>query len=400
MTRPECMKMLRALPVVSSHCHHARAEVQAGLSLSGMLNTSYAGWCGVPVGETPEEHAAYVDHLGANTYFVWLSKAVAELYQCGEITAEHWEGISEAMQAAHADPEHHFRLLTERCRYRFVVQDSFWEPGADLGRPGFFRPAYRINAWAMSPRPGAVDHNDNSPWTDPNFTPTSVEEYLDRLELTIEAAVNRGAVAVKSALAYDRTVAFDRPDMAAARRAFSPNANASELAHEDLIAFGDVVFHRACEVAARLQVPFQVHLGLGRIATSNPMLFEPTIAAHPDTTFDLFHSGYPWCGEVAGLLHNYGNVVADLCWVPLISTTAAVRALHEYLDVARSSDRIIWGDDTQSSEEAYGALLAWEYVVARVLSERVQDGLCTRAQATVLAEKLMFRNGEKLFGEG
>ena len=400
MTRPECTKMLRSMPVVSSHCHHALPEVHAGLDLSGLLNVSYAGWCGIPIGETAEERAAYVDQISSNTYFVWLSKAVGELYHCGEIAPEHWDDISAAMRAAHADPEHHFRLLTERCRYRFVVQDSFWEPGADLGRPAFFRPAYRINAWAMSPRPGTGDHNDNSPWADPDFSPTSVEEYLERLEAAIESAVAGGAVAVKSALAYDRTVAFDRPDLAAAQRAFSPLPGLPAPAHDDLLAFGDVVFHRACEVAARLHVPFQVHLGLGRIATSNPMLFEPTIAAHPDTIFDLFHSGYPWCGEVAGLLHNYGNVIADLCWVPLISTTAAVRALHEYLDVARSSDRIIWGDDTQTGEEAYGALLGWEYTVSRVLSERVEDGLCTRAQATVLAEKLMYRNAEKLFGEG
>jgi hypothetical protein len=298
------------------------------------------------------------------------------------------------MRDAHADPEHHFRLLSDRCRYGFVVQDSYWQPGYDLGRPDLFRPTYRINAWAMCPRPGMVDHNDNSPWHESGFDPETLDDYLELLEAAIMAARERGAVAIKSALAYDRPVAFDNPDLEAARRAFRAEG---EIGSEDAQAFGDVVLHRVCRIAEKLDVPFQVHLGLGIIPGSGPMLFEPIIAQYPNVRFDLFHCGYPWVDEIGGLLHNYDNVVADLCWLPLISTTAAVRALHEYLDVARSSDRIVWGDDTWTGEEAFGALRAWEYVVARVLSERTGEGLCSPSYASRLAEKLMWENAEKLF---
>lgn len=389
--------LLREMPVVSSHCHHGQPELHAGLDLDTLLSSSYVGWCGVEPGQTPKERERFLDQVGANTYFVWLSKAIAELYGAGEIGAENWGAASAAISEAHADPEHHFRLLSERCRYRFAVQDSYWDPGSDLGRSHLFRPTYRINAWAMCYRRGVVDHNGNSPWHEPGFDPRTLDEYLDLLEAAIGRARSNGAVAIKSALAYDRPVALDDPDIEAARRAFRSDG---EVRRADQLAFGDVVMHRICRIARDLGLPLQVHLGLGIISGSRPMLFEPVIAAYPDVIFDLFHGGYPWCNEIGGLLHNYANVVADLCWLPLISTSAAVRALHEYLDVAQSSDRIIWGDDTWTAEEAYGALLAWGYVVARVLSERVSDGLCSVAQAERLAGKLMHANAERLFERG
>jgi hypothetical protein len=382
------------LPIASSHCHHGRPEQHSGLDLDKLIASSYVGWCGVEPGTTAETRARFVNQLEANTYFVWLSKAVAELYGQGEITAEKWGAISGAITEAHKDPEHHYRLLTDRCRYRFAVQDSYWAPGDDLGRPELFRPTYRINSWVMACRRGVVDHNGNSPWNEPGFAPAALDEYLDLCEAAIEQAASRGAVAIKSALAYDRPVSFDNPDREAAERAF---AGKGEVSRADQLAFGDVVMRRILEAAQRLELPVQVHLGLGIISGSRPMLFEPMIAAYPGVTFDLFHGGYPWCDEIAGLLHNYDNVIADMCWLPLLSTTRAIGALHEYLDVARSADRIVWGDDTWTGEEAYAAVLAWRHVVRQALLRRVMSGLCTEAQAQRLTEKLMYRNAQALF---
>ena len=50
---------------------------------------------------------------------------------------------------------------------------------------------------------------------------------------------------------------------------------------------------------------------------------------------------------------------------------ASIAALHQYIEVAPSTDLIAWGSDTWTSEEATGALLAWQHVVATVLAEKV-----------------------------
>jgi hypothetical protein len=87
-----------------------------------------------------------------------------------------------------------------------------------------------------------------------------------------------------------------------------------------------------------------------------------------------------------------------MVWVPHISITGAVHALHEILEVIPSSDRIGWGGDARTAEEAYGALLAWRHVVARVLSDKVDDGYLDMAEAETLAHKLMYRNVAGLYG--
>jgi len=390
-------RLVHDMPVVSSHTHHWPDGAHASLDLNRVLQGSYVGWLGHRLAREEVDPPDLLDQIDANTYFVWLSKAIDRLYGLGEITPENWDAISEAIHNAHQDPMHHVRVMTERCRMKYDVLDALGDYGSDNGRPDLFHPAYRINRWCMSHRPGAGDHSGRSLWDDETFAPTTFDEYLDALDARIVLAKARGAVASKTALAYDRTVSFDNPDRAAAERAFRAEG---EVPYSDVLAFGDVVFHRICEIAEREHLPIQVHLGLARLRTSRPMLFEPTIARYGGVTFDLFHCGYPWVDDIGGLLHNYGNVYADLCWLPLISTYTAERALNEYLDVVRSSDRILWGDDTWTSEEAYGAVLAWEHVVSCTLARRLEDGLCSARQADRLAEKLMYANAERLFGQG
>ncbi|MHB8995857.1 MAG: amidohydrolase family protein [Armatimonadota bacterium] len=394
-TLTDWQNLLRDLPLASSHTHHRPADLHRQLDLPTLLNNAYISWSGRDAGNG-SDRSEYIDELGANTYFVWLSKAVARLYNHGEISPDNWTDISEAISAAHASPEHHFRILQEACRLKFAVQDSYWQPGDDLGRRYLLRPSYRINAWVSCHGPEVVDHNGNSPWQREGFDPRTLEEYLELCREDLKAAVARGCVALKSALAYDRTQSFDNPDRALAQRAFRVAPEAATEAEK--LAFGDVVMHEICRVAGELGVPLQVHLGLGKLAGSQPMLLEPTIAKYPDTIFDLFHCGYPWTHEIGGLLHNYRNVYADFCWLPIISTTVAVQALHEYLDVAFGNERLLWGDDCATAEETFGARLAWEHVIARVLHERVEAGLLGQPAAEKLAHKLMYGNVERLFG--
>ena len=157
------------------------------------------------------------------------------------------------------------------------------------------------------------------------------------------------------------------------------------------------MFLLICEFAIEFDLPFQNHTGLGIISGSNPMNLEPVIARYPEIKFVLFHGGYPWCHEVGGLAHNYANVYPDLCWLPLISTTAATTALHEYLEVAQTSDRIAWGGDNWTSEESYGATLAYKHVVARMLTQKVHHGYFDMDEARILAERLFFRNARDIY---
>jgi predicted TIM-barrel fold metal-dependent hydrolase len=139
---------------------------------------------------------------------------------------------------------------------------------------------------------------------------------------------------------------------------------------------------------------------MGLLKGSSPMNLLPTIERHPRTRFVLFHGGYPWTSEVAALSHDHGNVYPDLAWLPLISTSAAARALTEWLEVCPSSARIAWGGDCWTSEESFAAALAFRHVLKEALSRLVRGGMMTASRAEVVARKLAHENAGVLYGLG
>ena len=155
---------------------------------------------------------------------------------------------------------------------------------------------------------------------------------------------------------------------------------------------------RICELATKYEMPVQFHTGMGLLEGSSPMNLLPAIERHPRTQFVLFHGGYPWTSELAALSHDHANVWPDLAWLPLISTSAATRALTEWLEVCPSSSRIAWGGDCWTSEESFGASLAFRHVLKGALSRLVRGGMMTASRAAAVAKKIAHENAAKLDG--
>jgi hypothetical protein len=389
-------ELIGSLPVVSTHEHHLQDEAHRRLTLEGVFGQSYVGWQQIPIGESDADHERFLAQARHNSYFVWLEKALQGIYDLpGKITARNWRDLSARISRLHSDPWAHLRLLRERCRYRYGLADIYWDTGSDLGHPDLFKPVVRTDMFVASFHPEARDHDGNSPWGFLPIAGLTFGEYMDLLEKFHRDRVAAGAAAFKLASAYERPLAFEEvPFDRAARVYLKPPG---EVTVAERRAYGDYIVNRTCALAAELGVPYQIHTGLGQLQGSHPLLLEPTIERHPQTTFVLFHGGYPWIHEIGALAHNHPNVHVDMVWLPLISPSAAVQALHEYIEVVPSSDRIAWGSDSWTSEEALGALLAWEQVAARVLAEKVDSGYFDFEEAGLLAEKLLYRNAQSLY---
>jgi hypothetical protein len=240
------------------------------------------------------------------------------------------------------------------------------------------------------------DHDGNTPFRIYPEAPTgNFDDYLDFIEALFTRWHRAGAVAMKSASAYDRSLQYGVSDRKAAGEVFYQPP--SKVSPDKRLAYEDFMFDWFCRLCAKFEVPFQIHTGLGKLAGSRPLLLEPVILRYPQIHFVLFHAGYPWYDEMAGLLHNHSNISVDMVWVPIISTTGARLALHEFIEVAHSGDLIGWGGDAFTSEESFGALLAWRHVLARVLSEKVDEGYLGMAEAEKLAHKLMYSNMVKRY---
>ena len=353
--------------VVNTHSHYLPDEQQSS-DLDWLLENAYVSWRGIGAREDRE---TYLRRLRGNNYYHWLERGLRGLTGFDQpLTTANWDAFSEEIRGQFPDAASMLRAMKDACRYRSVVLDAYWSPGSDDGHPELFDPAYRVNMYLFGWDAGRRDHNGNDPFAVNGWSPpATLEAYLKRMDDEIERNVRSGCSCLKLAAAYDRGLDFGCPTDDEARAAYgNPNAAPAQVK-----AFQDRVFHRVCDAAARLDVPLQLHTGLGLARRSNALQLLDAIERHPDTTFSLMHGGYPWCDDLIALTHNCKNVVMDLVWLPLLSVHRCENYLAEWIDVG-DMDRITWGCDTWHCFESYGALLAVRHVLASVFSRFVDEG--------------------------
>ncbi len=424
-------EMIENIPVISSHEHHLPDDIQQVMNLDRTLEQSYIGWYAsrksgdsannsekdlltrrrkkIKKYDLPDddwskdpavlvdERQQFLDRFGFNSYWVWLEKGIQKIYGLSEsITPENWEDVSRRIAQSHAHPGAHLDMMRDHGNYLHAIQDTYWDYSSDLGHPEFFSPTMRVDMFITCYNPTVLDHDLNNPFVSyPDAPSDNFNDYLDFLKNLFISWRGKGAVAMKCASAYERPLAFREMDMKKASDVFGKPQE--KVSPQDRIAFGDFMYLWFCELNKQMDIPFQIHTGLADISGSDPMLFEPVIRRYPEILFVLFHAGYPWYSQIAGLAHNYPNVVIDMVWAPIISTSASIQALKEYIEVAPSSDLIGWGGDTWTSEEAVGAVLAWKYVIAKVLSEMLESGYLDMKKAEMLAEKLLYKNNAGIY---
>lgn len=396
MDRTEFLTRIGEQPIINSHSHHLPDQFHHDLTLEKILRNSYVDWCGVPVPSFDSKTAvsAWLDAVRTRSYFVWLEKALMELYGIDEpLHSGNIEVYDQAIRSAHQDGDWHLSVLRENCGYESIILDTYWAPGEDNGHRELFKPAYRINSFFYGYNHAASDHNGHNIQVTYNRSITDIDEYVSFMEEILVERKTAGCVVLKCALAYDRGLDFGSATKAEAQRAMGQD----DPDGINVIRFQDYIFDQVCRIAAELELPIQIHTGLGLMNRTNAMQLQPLIARHPKTTFLLMHGSYPWTSDISGLCHVYPNVWADLCWLPIISPTAARRLLHELIEVC-DADRIIWGCDTWTSEESYGARLAFLDVLSRVLVERVEEGLMRQGDALRFAEQVLHSNAAKVLG--
>ncbi|HSK69803.1 MAG TPA: amidohydrolase family protein [Candidatus Limnocylindria bacterium] len=393
-THAQLMDHIGRRAAFNTHSHHLPDSAFRDFTLDTLLRRSYVDWCGVTFDETEASRAAYLDKVRFKSYFVWLQKSLQELYDFREpLTARNWDEVSARIASAHRDPAHHLRVLKETCGYAGVVLDTYWDPGSDNGHPERFSPTFRVDPLFFAYSPDGKDHDGNSPHALYGDCPRDLDGFLAWVRALVMRKKEQGCVALKCALAYDRGLGFRSvPKDKAARALRAGTASAAE----EIADFQDYLFHHVCALAAEFSLPLQCHTGLGQLTDTRAIHLKDAIQRHPKTAFVLFHCGYPWTDDVLALLHNYPNVYPDLCWLPLLSPSAAQRTLHGLIEVG-TADKVCWGCDTWTSEESFGALLAFRHVLANVLADKVDAGYFSLPDALEVAGNIMANNAAALY---
>lgn len=404
--------------IVDVHEHHIPEILLCReVGLLQLLRQSYAGWAVARPYALPSEHRtgdpmlesaedatwedvrAFVEDCGSNHFVRHMVQAILDLHAPGDthLTASNWAEIDARIREAHRH-ESWSRKLLQRANVETVITDPYTDPLLDptkvLGTN--YRSVMRINSLACGWHPDSRDHNGNSSHEllgRIGRQPGGIDDYVVGIEQLVDGMRSRHQVALKNALAYDRDLHFDVPDVACAREAWGRRTPSPAQQK----AFGDWVVDHVCGLAGQRDLPVQMHLGTAIIRGSHPMNVAPLIERHPGTRFLLMHLAYPWSRDLLGMAFVYRNIWIDLTWSLLLSPSHFKLALHEAIEILPDESRMMIGGDNWHAEETWATMRLARRLISEVLAEKVEQGYFRVDDALRLGRKILQQNAQQFF---
>ncbi|MBE9519063.1 MAG: amidohydrolase family protein, partial [Bacteroidetes bacterium] len=230
----------------------------------------------------------------------------------------------------------------------------------------------------------------------------SLDDYINALRKAFEAGVEYQMVAVKTALAYQRILRFNNTSTQRAQTIFDALFGEEHINADEIKAFQDFMMHRVLDLAKEFDLPVQIHTGLqagngNDITNSNPTHLINLFMEYPEVNFCIFHSSYPYGGELSVLAKNFPNVFIDMCWTPVISPAYSIRYLDEWLETVPANKIMVFGGDYSVVELVYAHSVFARRIVAKVLIEKVKTAYFSEEEAINIARKLLRENAMEIF---
>ena len=378
---------------INTHSHHFKENFFVDFDLNRLLMDSYVNWSGVQFSDTHESREKYLQKVRYKSYFIWLQKSLKHLYNISEnLSADNWDEYSVRINEAHKQKDWHKSILTNNCNYKKIILDAYWAPGSNNGDSQLFAPTFRIDPLFFGFDKNTLDHDKNNVYQLYKKEFDDIDSYENFVRELIISQISKGNVALKNAIAYDRGIDYIKVSKEKANQVFMKNGQTKK----NIKLFQDYIFSVICELASELNVPIQCHAGSGCLNRTNSINMIEIIKMHTKTKFVLFHGGFPWADDLVGLLHAFSNVYVDLCWLPILSPSAAQNLLHQVIEIG-TTEKICWGCDTWTSEESFGAKLAMNYVLEKVLYSKIVDNYLSTDDAIHIAENILYFNPKELY---
>ncbi len=109
------------------------------------------------------------------------------------------------------------------------------------------------------------------------------------------------------------------------------------------------------------------------------------------------HGSFPYTRELADMAKRFANVNIGISWLPMISQSAAIQAIAEYITMV-PYNKLVWGNDAVFAEEAYGAFIVAIETAALGLADLIEKNLLNPEDALEIAMSIFGQNGYHIFG--
>jgi hypothetical protein len=321
-------------------------------------------------------------------------------------------GIEDINDSTYKLIDHEIKLSNKKGLYKYILKDlchietSILDSDVNCDRD-FFVSTANLDDYIRFKSKDTITKAEKQF----NISIGNLSDWVDLIRKRIEEYKTKyGVACIKSPLAYERILRFDRTDYSAAENIFNNILSTKEYsgwysfspADFPTKPLEDFLMHSVVRTASEMDLPIQFHTGLqegnGNIITnSNPVNLVNLFMEYPKARFDIFHAGYPYGGELCAIAKNFRNVYVDLCWSHIISREYTVRFLEEALDTIPANKIFGFGGDYCFVEGVYGHLKIARENIALALANKVSKGYFTMQEALEIAHRLLYDNAKEFF---
>jgi len=326
--------------------------------------------------------APWLERVKNTSYYKSLQIAMQKIHGIEDMTGETIQALQESFVKNVTDPNYKRRVMKGMCNIERSIVCQNAEPSEC---DEFFVRTFYPEAWCM-------------PWI--TVRQKSLAEYCEAYGAAYTSWRESGAVALKIAMAYDRTLSIAEVPFEQADALFNAYGNDSGRFPFPL---QDFMLHYALSLANRDHFPVQFHTGIQEgmyhnLEDSNPMLLKNLFQKYPGIPFDLFHIGYPYQSELITLAKYFPNVHIDMCWAHIISPEASRAFFREALDVIPYTKIFAFGGDYCFFDGVVGHLTLAKQNICEVLAEKVARGEYGMALAENILRAVFYGNAKRVFG--
>lgn len=233
----------------------------------------------------------------------------------------------------------------------------------------------------------------------------SFKEMYENFEKELTNSAGPKTVAFKTIAAYRGGLQIDPVEKVSAQSDFAEWKYATTDKKRPRISRGPLyhyLLNEAFGIAAQLEVPVQIHSGLGDadadLRDANPWCFRSVLESRKFSKVNfVFLHCYPYVREAALLASLYNNVYMDLSLALTLISTQAGSLFADALAAAPSTKILVATDGHSVPETYWYASHSARRGLASVLSYLIGNGFTNEEQAMAIADRLFHKNAQGLY---
>jgi predicted TIM-barrel fold metal-dependent hydrolase len=170
--------------------------------------------------------------------------------------------------------------------------------------------------------------------------------------------------------------------------------------------YQDFLLKEAFSEAGGFQTPILIHVAVGEVPQLKPWnndpsglysIFDNKQIQKCNTQFVLLHTGFPAHHAISSIITQYPNVSVDLSWVSH-ATIFTHTILFEYLTIA-PLQKVMHGSDGSHPDVIAFAARSTKKSLSLISQWLAENYGWSESEVTELAEAVLYKNAERIFGK-